>query len=133
VLITNRLDMSVAEAVQLMAHLDFAHERLEPLDHDGRARIVEAVTGQALGAGPKDTGRVSNGIFAACLAFALGASEVVLGGISLTSGRHDYTDEDRPRRHVPADQAAIAAMRDRKLCLRTSEPDLAAVTGLDTV
>jgi hypothetical protein len=131
-LTTYRLDMSLRRAERVLRDLDFTYERLATIDHAGGARIVEAVTERALATGKRDQ-RVSHGLFAVCLAFHLGAAEVILSGFSLTTGRLSHTDMVRPRQHVPADREAIVALRDLGRRVRTSEPELARLTGIPVV
>lgn len=129
---TARLDMSLRRAERVLDELDFAYDRWATIDPAGVARIVEAATGRPLATGKRDE-RVSHGVFAVCLAFHLGASEVILSGFSLTTGRLSHTDMLRPRQHIPADHEAIVALRDLGRLVRTSEPELARLTGIDLV
>lgn len=70
-----------------------------------RERIVAGIVGSEL--------RVSTGVFAACLAVASGASEVVLCGISLSAGHAGMPWDEARRDHVEEDRAALAALLSR--------------------
>jgi hypothetical protein len=131
-LTTYRLDMSLRRAKQALRDLDFTYARMATIDNAGGARIVEGVTRRPLATGKRDE-RVSHGLFAVCLAFHLGASEVILSGFSLSTGRLNHTDMVRPRQHIPADREAIQALRALGRAVRTCEPELAALTGIDLV
>jgi hypothetical protein len=131
-LITYALDMSIGDAERVMEALGLTYGQLDTIDFETRALIIEAMVGPGTGRGHKDRTRVSNGIFAACLALHLQASEVVLAGFSLTSDGHSYGSDTR-RRHVVPDREAMVAMRRQGLPLRTSEPALAELTGLPLV
>lgn len=71
-----------------------------------RERVVAGIVGSEL--------RVSTGIFAACLAIASGASEVVLCGISLEPGHEGMPWDEAPRDHVTEDRQALAALFGRE-------------------
>lgn len=70
-----------------------------------RERIVAGIVGSEF--------RVSTGVFAACLAIASGASEVVLCGISLGPGHGGMPWDNARRDHVVEDRAALAVLLSR--------------------
>jgi hypothetical protein len=121
------------QATQILSELDYTYERIEYMNYDERARVIKAVTAKNLGRGDRETNKISNGLFAACLAFYRGAPEVILAGISLSSDGRAYSTSLDRRFHVKPDGAAISAMHQRKLRLHTSEPDLAQICGIDLV
>jgi hypothetical protein len=129
-LVTYLLPVPLAEAERMLAELDFRYERLETVDFDGRARVIEGVTGSPLGSEAAPESRVSNGIFAACYALQAGAPCVVLCGISLTSGGHFYSDRGRPRRHIASDTAALVALQARGWPVQTTDAGMARATGM---
>lgn len=82
-----------------------AYQVLQPVPPDVRATICRDAIGSEL--------RVSTGVFAACLAIASGASEVVLCGISLEPGHEGMPWDEAPRDHVSEDRQALAALLSR--------------------
>lgn len=120
------------EAQGRLAALGYQYQYLQLIDHEQRAKIICAVTGESLGEASGDK-KVSTGLFAASLAFYRGASQVVLAGISLNAGGYEYCSSERPRKHVTADSRAIAAMKRLGLPIKTSEPGLAMATGIELV
>lgn len=96
-------DGSAIEAQRRARGLGITYRSARGVHPEDRARLVETVAGDPL--------RVSTGVFAACLAAASGASEVVLCGINPWHGGHEGMPWDRaPRDHVQEDGKALEAM-----------------------
>lgn len=132
-LLTHLLKLTLAEAKEKLAQLDYQYVNMKTMNYARRARMIEAVTGEKLGRGDNETSKISNGLFTACLALYEGAPEVILSGISLTSDELSYAQIKGRRRHILPDKEALIAMRDRQLPIKTSEPELAKITGIELV
>ena len=123
-----------AKIKDILAKLDYRYEEI--INYKDKVHVIKEITGYNLGEGDPHTTKVSNGLFAVCLAFYNGAPEVIMAGISLTARGHNYyaeRDSRRVRQHIMPDKKAIMAMRGRKLPVKTSEPGLAAETGIELV
>ena len=130
-LIVPHANAQTFEAIrQVLAVLEFCYDRI--VNFDKKREIIKAVTGLDHGTGDPDTTKLSNGLFAACLAIHQGASEVILSGISLDSDGHNYLKLVRRRKHVVPDRTAIEVMLSRNLPVKTAEVGLAAI-GLELV
>lgn len=95
---------------------------------DERNAIVHLVCGgvpEELG----ETGKVTNGVAAACYALYMGVPAVVLAGISLSKMGHSYDDRGRRRRQIDEDAFVLQKLRNVRN-LFTTETDLAARTGI---
>lgn len=102
--------------------------KVRPLRRRDRERMVLQVSGVPL-EGFGDLGKVTNGVAMACYGLLLGVPEIVLAGISLSKVGHSYDELGRRRRQVDEDRAVLTALaRDPRLA--TSEPDLAAESGI---
>jgi hypothetical protein len=121
------------QAQDILRDLHYTYDRIAYMNYDQRARVIKAVTARNLGRGDRETSKISNGLFAACLAFYRGAPEVILAGISLSADGRVYSTSLDKRFHVKPDGEAIRAMQQRKLRLHTSEPALAQICGLELV
>src|SRR5262249_27848870 len=121
------------QAQKILRDLNYTYDQIAYMNYDQRARVIKAVTAKNLGRGNKETSKVSNGLFAACLAFYRGAPEVILAGISLSSDGRAYSTGLDKRYHVKPDGDAIHALHQRKLRLYTSEPNLAQLCGIELV
>jgi hypothetical protein len=93
-----------------------------------RQEILVAMLGSP--ASPEGLALPTNGVFAIAYALAHGATRVIVSGLSLTENGHSYDGLNDVRRQVEPDRAAFAVIRERKLPVVTSEPDLARETGL---
>lgn len=113
-----------------LARLDYRYETIAVISTRERVAFIAEVIGQRFGLGGRDETKISSGLSAVCLAFALGASQVVLCGISLESEGLSYVDHPCPRHHKKPDAEGIACMLGKGLPLRTCEPGLASTTGL---
>lgn len=122
VLIRHRLPVSTELATQLLVMLDYSYGKLLRLGFWDRAHIIEKITGEKL--------LVSNGVFAACYAFYVGAPELILAGFSLTQDGHYYCDQNRRRYHADPDLAALKAMKERGWNIKTTEPELSELTSI---
>ncbi|HJY80359.1 MAG TPA: hypothetical protein VKK81_04675 [Candidatus Binatia bacterium] len=121
------------QAKNILRELNYTYEQIAYMSYDKRARVIKAVTARNLGRGNKEKSKISNGLFAACLAFYRGAPEVILAGISLSSDGRAYSTGLDKRYHVKPDGDAIHALHQRKLRLYTSEPNLAQLCGIELV
>lgn len=92
--------------------IGYRAERIVRVTTRYRGRVVRAQTGLDAGRGDPLHEKASNGVFAVCQAFALGAPQVVLAGFSLTGG-HAYNALGLQRLHVEPDQRAFAALAER--------------------
>ena len=126
-------EVTLAEAREILIRLDYQYEELQVIRYKRRAGIIKAATGKNLGYGHNDKSKISNGLFAACFSLYQGAPEVILSGISLNSNGHNYSNTLQIRSHVVPDKEAIIAMYRRQLPIRTSEPELAELIGIDLV
>ena len=118
----------------VLTQLDYQYNEI--INCKDKVHVIKAITGENLGEGDPHVTKVSNGLFAVCLALFYGAPEVIMTGFSLTASGHNYyaeRDKHRPRQHILPDKKAILAMRDRGLKIKTSEPDLARETGIELV
>jgi hypothetical protein len=122
VLIKHRLPVTPKLAKSLLAMLDYSYDAFLKIGFWDRAYMIQKVTGQRF--------EVSNGVFAACYALYNGAPEIVLAGISLTKDGHYYSEQNRNRLHIPIDLAALKAMVERGWKVKTTEPELAELTGI---
>jgi len=125
ILIRHRLPVSRLLAESLLGMLHYHYKQFLTVGFWDRSYMIQKVTGKDL--------RVSNGIFAACYALYNGAPEIILSGFSLTMHGHYYSDQNRRRKCGNADLAALSAMRERGWAVKTSEPELAELTGLPLV
>lgn len=112
--------------------LDYGYETATVFTHEQRAQIVKQITGADLATQSRDR-KISTGLFAVCFALYRGASEVILSGISLSTGGYEYCQRPKERRHVLPDQTAISKLLDAKLPVKTSEKALSAITGIPFV
>lgn len=140
ILIRHTLPIPRVEAEKLLAALNYHYQQFLTVDFWDRACMIRKVTGKRLGG--EDTpnasrqgtpNMASNGIFAACYALYHGAPEIILSGISLTKDGHYYSEQNRRRRHTSFDLTAIKSMVERGWPVKTSEPELAELTGLPLV
>lgn len=83
-----------------------------------------------IGRPPEDT--PSNGILGVLLALFLGASAVVIAGVSLrTNGGHFYSEAQlSPRYQIKPDREVIAALVRRNAPIFTSDADFSSDTGV---
>ncbi|NDW06409.1 hypothetical protein [Jiella pacifica] len=102
--------------------------KVRPLRRRDRERVVLEVSGIALDK-IGDLGKVTNGVAMACYGLLLGVPEIVLSGISLSKMGHSYDELGRRRRQVDEDRAVLTALA-REPRLATTEPDLAAESGI---
>jgi hypothetical protein len=109
--------------------LGYGYDRLTTITPKDRADITRSV----IGVSNDETGRASNGIFLAILCLHLGASEVVMGGFSLTQHGHAYNDKGHFREHIDADRAVLARAAKAGLRIATNDPRFSAESGLPLV
>ena len=102
---------------RILEGLNYRYGTISAMDHELRAEIILEITGQEFGRGSKFDTKISNGLFSACLAFYLGATEVVLCGFSLEDGL-SYVDRPHRRFHVKPNRDAILCMKTLGLPLR---------------
>ncbi len=121
-----------AEAQTRLKKLKYSYETAVVFTHEQRAQIVKQITGADLATQSRDR-KISTGLFAVCFALYRGASEVILSGISLSTGGYEYAQQQKERKHVLSDQTAIAKLLDANLPIKTSEKALSAATGLPLV
>ncbi|MEM8504667.1 MAG: hypothetical protein AAF716_16110 [Cyanobacteria bacterium P01_D01_bin.1] len=130
-----------ADAEVRLRDLNYGYETATVFTHEQRAQIVLQITGADLATQSRDR-KISTGLFAVCFALYQGASEVILSGISLSTGGYEYSRRpslgpkdlrSKERKHVLPDQTAIAKLLDAKLPVKTSEKALSDLTGLPFV
>ena len=75
--------------------------------------------------------RPSNGIALICYALLFKVPQIIVSGMSLTDDGHTNPDRKKFQRlHKEEDQACFAYFARHFLAVWTSEPELAALTGL---
>jgi hypothetical protein len=114
---------------RLTREMGYTYDRLTMISTEDRTGITEQVTG----VGGEETGKASNGIFLALLCLHLGASQVVMGGFSLTQHGHAYNDKGLPREHIDADRTVLARSLKAGLRIATNDPRFSAESGLPLV
>src|SRR5690606_31351277 len=78
----------------------------------------------------REIGRLSNGVVLALLSLHLGADEVLMSGLSLSTHGHAYSDKGYSRGHIDADRLALNEMGRRGLPVRALDPVFAEESGL---
>lgn len=121
-----------ADAKARLGKLDYQYESVTVFTHEERAQIVKDVTGEDLATQSRDR-KISTGLFAVCFALYRGASEVIMSGISLSTGSYGYCQLPKARKHVMPDQTAIAKLLDAQLPIKTAEKALSEMTGLPLI
>lgn len=101
-------------------------DRVASLDVAARRRLLAHLVGEEIAQRYKP----SNGVYLVALALALGATDVVMAGISLTVAGHAYNNANHPRHHVDADRAVLQALVASGLSISTTSADFAAESGL---
>ncbi len=104
----------------------YVADRVVPLDIPTRRGLIANLVGDAIAQRFKP----SNGVYLTALALALGATDVVMAGFSLTVAGHAYNNENHPRHHVDADREVLLALVAAGLAISTTSPDFAASSGL---
>lgn len=107
-------------------------ERAETLSFRDRDRIVEAVIGteiRSVGV----YGKPSSGVAAIAYALFCGVPEVIVAGISVELDGYSYEAPPEVRKQKEEDRFALAELAKRHPGIATSEPALAAATGLRPV
>ena len=121
-----------ADAKARLENLDYGYETATVFTHEQRSQIVKQITGADL-ANQSGDRKISTGLFAVCFALYRGASEVILSGISLSTGGYDYCQLPKERKHSLPDQTAISKLLEANLPVKTSEKALSDQTGLPLV
>lgn len=97
-------DGSAIEAQRRARFFGITWKRARGVHPDDRARLVESVVGEPL--------RVSTGVFAASLAVASGASEIVVCGVDPSLHGHEGMSWDQAQRdHAIEDAVALTSLR----------------------
>jgi serine acetyltransferase len=78
----------------------------------------------------REIGRLSNGVVLALLSLDLGAEEVVMSGLSLSTHGHAYSDKNYSRGHIDADRLALNEIARRGLPVRALDPTFAEESSL---
>lgn len=128
-LVDARLRGRQDEFTRNIRELRFAADRIVFCDRYHRARVYKEVISGYCGLG-RALDRPSNGLYATVLALRLGASPVVISGISLSQGGHAYRERDIPRLHAEQDEAALRALAGLGRPVFTTDPEVSARTGV---
>ena len=102
-------------------------DRVVPLDIAARRDLLAGVVGEAVA----DRLKPSNGVYLTALAIALGATDIVMAGFSLTAAGHAYNDANHPRNHVDADREVLLALVALGVSVATTSGAFADASGLD--
>jgi hypothetical protein len=130
-LIFVRVGDSVEHARQVLTKVGFEHKHFTPLSKHQRAAIIRDVCGLELGFGsPSD--RLSNGMFAACIAVWAGASEIVMCGFSLKGG-HSYIEGETPRSNLDGDTAFLVIAKNLSCRFTTTSIEIHELFGLPRI
>jgi len=78
----------------------------------------------------REIGRLSNGVVLALLSLHLGADEILMSGLSLSTHGHAYSNKGYSRGHIDADRLALNEMGRRGLPVRALDPVFAEESGL---
>lgn len=103
-----------------LKNLHIQYRCLIEVEHAERRRLLSSC-----GAAPT---WVSTGVWAACLALASDASEVIVAGVSLRRGYFDQPWDRARRWHMDEDRQCL---RDLHARLKTTSKDLAKATGME--
>lgn len=123
---------SERHARAVLREVEFRFERFTSLSKHQRAAIIMDVCGEErLGLGNHDQ-RVSNGVFAACLAAWAGACEIVMCGFSLQGG-HSYIDGNTRRDNMSGDSAFFAMSGLLPTYLTTTSPEIHSDFGVPLI
>ena len=121
---------TVSEIEDTLDKLCYRYRNIEVISVDERAVIISRATGYQF----HDRGlKISNGVFAVCVALQEKDSKVVIAGISLEKDGHSHNSGNRPRGHRLADRTALWVMRRKGCILRTTEEDLTRLTGIKSL
>ena len=118
---------TVSEIEDTLGKLSYRYRNIEVISVDQRASIISSATGYQF----HDQGlKVSNGVFAVCVALQEKDNKVVIAGISLEKDGHSHGSGNRVRGHRLADRTALWVMRHKCCNLWTTEEDLTRLTGI---
>ena len=106
--------------------MQYMADRVVPLDIAARRGLLANLVGDAIAQRYKP----SNGVYLAALALALGATDIVMVGFSLTSAGHAYNSANHPRNHVDADREVLLALVAAGVPITTTSREFAETSGL---
>ncbi len=103
-------------------------DRVVSLDIPTRRGLIASLVGDELAQRFKP----SNGVYLVALALALGATDVVMAGFSLTVSGHAYNNENHPRHHIDADREVLRGMVAAGAPIATTSQEFAKKSDLRT-
>jgi hypothetical protein len=108
-----------------LENIGYVYDNISFLSNLQMVGIIES--GKILiGRKPKN----SVGVKAICSSFYMGASRVVVAGISLRQIGHSYSESKLKRNHVEADRKTLRFMKTRGLEIISTDRSLSDATGL---
>ena len=125
-----KIYVPLEKAKKILKDLEYSYEKFTLIEKKKHA-IIEDVLGTKLD--KTYDAKVSNGVFAVCYALYMGASEVILSGISLASTGHNYDVPHRDNLHIHGDGDAFKLLIEKGYLLKTTEAALAKETGMELV
>jgi hypothetical protein len=120
---------SVAETKKILQILNYQYDELIAIDHWERSRIAHRILGKYVATGSGEE-IISTGVFAALMAYFLGADPVVLSGFSFSINGHAYNTYKHKRSHVSVDRAALSLAREKRLPFYTANNKFSLESGL---
>jgi len=121
--------ITIADAKKTLQALNYSCDELMVMDHWQRSRVTHRVLGEYVAAGCGGQ-KISTGVFAALLAYFLGADPVVLSGFSFSMDGHAYNTFRHKRNHIIVDQAALSLARKKGLPFYAAENRFSLESGL---
>ena len=121
--------LTVSETKRILHEIKYQYKELTIINHWERSRIAYKVLGEyvAIGSGEQ---KISTGIFAALIAFYLGANPVILSGFSFSANGHAYNTFKHKRNHISADKTALLLARKKGLPFYASDSKFSLESGL---